>query len=89
MNEQKHSEKNDDEPADVVDYTTIIGLRWIDKHGNQWMIDTEGIPIRQNIVTTNHDDEKQQQSEYQVNEVIAITDSIDLYFVVIIHSDTV
>ena len=84
MKQQKHSEKNDNEQHDVVDYTTIIGLRWIDKHGNQWMIDTEGIPIRQNTMTTNNDDEKQQQSEHKV---MAITDSIDLYFVLITRSE--
>lgn len=28
----------------VLDYNKIIGMRWTDKHGNPWFIDSQGIP---------------------------------------------
>ena len=55
VNAQK---QNENELPNVVDYTEIVGMRWIDKHGNQWIIDSEGIPKPQNIenvAKTEHD----------------------------------
>ena len=47
--------QNENEPPNVVDYTEIVGIRWIDKHGNQWIIDSEGVPKPQNIENVHND----------------------------------
>ena len=41
-------------------------MRRIDKHGNQWLIDPEGVPKSQNIEITKNDDDQQQQEQHQV-----------------------
>ena len=66
VNAQKHDQNDENEQQNVVEYTTIIGMRWIDKHGNQWLIDSEGVPKSQNIEITKNDDDQQQQEQHQV-----------------------
>ena len=66
FNAQKHDQNDENEEQNVVEYTKIIGMRWIDKHGNQWLIDSEGVPKSQNIEITKNDDDQQQQEQHQV-----------------------
>ena len=52
--------QNENEPPNVIDYTEIVGMLWIDKHGNQWIIDSEGVPRPQNTENVHYD---KQQNE--------------------------
>merc|ERR550532_2493288 len=59
-------DNDENEQRDVVESTKVIGMRWIDKHGNQWLIDSDGVPKSQNIEITANDHDEDQQSTQQV-----------------------
>ena len=40
-------------PNRIVNFTEIIGLQWIDKYGQHWVVDEEGIPKRQSDMFVN------------------------------------
>lgn len=62
---QPHRQNDENEPPNVVDYKMVIGMRWTDNHGNQWMINSEGVPKPQNIEPTTNGDGQQQQGSRQ------------------------
>ena len=55
---KNNNKQNENEPPNVVDYTEIVGMQWMDKNRNQWIIDSEGVPKPQN--TENVQNDKQQ-----------------------------
>ena len=47
-------------------------MRWIDKHGNQWLIDSELVPKAQDTETV-HSDKQQHDESKQVKDAVHTT----------------
>ena len=44
-----------DIPKRILDFKEIVGLQWIDKYGQHWIVDEEGIPNKQKTTISKND----------------------------------